>query len=204
MILQPGQYRTNRSGSPPKPTKPGRKRPYQWSKRTMLSETDVLNTIELILAREGGYVDDPDDHGGETSFGITRPFLAEYGDGTAMTVRDLTRAAAAQTYRRAFKAWHIDQISDLNTFSLVADCCVNHGEGVGIKWLQAAIGGGIAIDGVIGAATLAQLAIVPNWQVVRNRVLRSRILFYGRIITNDHSQARFAAGWMARCAEFLV
>jgi lysozyme family protein len=170
----------------------------------MLSETDILNTIELILAREGGYVNDPNDHGGETNFGITAPFLREYGDGTSMTVRDLTHAAAAQTYRRAFKEWQIDKIPDVNTFSLVADCCVNHGEGVGIKWLQAAIGGGIAIDGVIGAATLAQLAVVPNWQTVRNRVLAARIKFYGRIITNDHSQAKYAAGWLARCAEFLT
>src|SRR6478736_1272001 len=61
----------------------------------MLNETDIANIIELILAQEGGYVDDPDDHGGETNFGITRPFLAEYGDGTSATVRDLTHAAAA-------------------------------------------------------------------------------------------------------------
>jgi len=170
----------------------------------MLNETDVLNVIELIIAREGGYSDDPDDRGNETNMGITQPFLAEYGDGTSMTVRDLTHAAAAQTYRSAFREWQIDKISDIATFSLVADSAVNHGEGVAIKWLQAAIGGGIAIDGMIGAATLAQLAITPNWQTVRNRVLAARIRFYGRIVANDHSQARFISGWLSRACEFLV
>ena len=171
----------------------------------MLSETDILNVIELILAREGSaFTDDPDDHGGATRWGITEPFLAEYGDGTSITVRDLTHAAAAQTYRRAFREWQIDKISDLATFNLVSDCAVNHGEGVAIKWLQAAIGGGIAIDGVIGPATLAQLAIVPNWQVVRNRVLAARIKFYGRIVANDHSQAAFISGWLNRATEFLT
>jgi lysozyme family protein len=169
----------------------------------MLNETDIANIIELILAQEGGYVDDPSDHGGETNFGITAPFLREYGDGTATTVRDLTNAAAAQTYRRAFKDWHIDQIPDLNTFSLVADCCVNHGEGVGIKWLQAAVGAGLAQDGVLGPQTVAALAIVPDWRAVRLRICSARIKFYGRIVANDHSQAKFISGWLNRAVGFL-
>jgi type VI secretion system secreted protein VgrG len=169
----------------------------------MLTETDIRNTIELILAQEGGYVDDPNDHGGETNFGITAPFLREYGDGTATTVRDLTHDQAAATYRRAFKEWQIDRIGDLNTFSLVADCCVNHGEGVGIKWLQAAIGGGVTQDGVLGPQTLAQLALVPDWRAVRMRVLGARIKFYGRIVANDHSQATYISGWLTRAVGFL-
>ena len=33
--------------------------------------SNALNAIHLVLGREGGYVDDPNDHGGKTNFGIS-------------------------------------------------------------------------------------------------------------------------------------
>lgn len=165
----------------------------------MLSEVDIDNTITLILAREGGYVNDPVDHGGSTNFGITQEAADEYRLGP---VGNLNEGQARAWYRARFHEWKLDQILDLNTFSLVADSCVNHGEGMGIKWLQQAIG--VTADGEIGPQTLGRLAVYTSWQGVRNRILGERIRFYGRIVANDHSQARFINGWLVRATSFLV
>ncbi len=60
--------------------------------------TSVLEIADEIIAREGGYVNDPDDPGGATNFGVTihamrRLGLDLTGDGkvTEADVRRLTR-----------------------------------------------------------------------------------------------------------------
>ncbi len=52
--------------------------------------------LEKVLAHENGYVNDPDDPGGETKFGISKRSYAN------LNIKDLTREQAAEIYYRDF------------------------------------------------------------------------------------------------------
>lgn len=108
--------------------------------------------IEKVFAHEGGYVNDPEDPGGETKFGISKRSYP------LLDIRHLTREEAEAIYHRDF--WtrpKIDRIVDIPLAAKVLDLGVNLGPGRAIKLLQQAVVGlgcEIAVDGILGPATL--------------------------------------------------
>ena len=99
-----------------------------------------------VFKHEGGYVNDPHDPGGETNLGISKRSYPKED------IRNMTRARAAQIYRRDF--WdklRCDELPD--GLDLVAfDAAVNSGPSRGAKWLQQALG--VTADGKVGLATI--------------------------------------------------
>jgi lysozyme family protein len=169
-----------------------------------LTEQQIAATIDAIIKREGGYVNDPTDRGGETNFGITEPFLVQYGAGSgAGTLKNMTRDMAERVYRNMLDATKLTSIPDADTFALVADCAVNHGAGRAIQWLQTALG--VTADGYIGSKTIAEMATEDDisWHSVYKSIFRQRGMFYAAIIHNDPSQSKFAVGWFTRLFGFL-
>ena len=80
--------------------------------------------IAFVLSEEGGYVNDPNDPGGETNFGISKRAYP------ALQIADLTQAEATAIYQRDYWA----RIPDMEALSpalslLVLDCAVNQGVG---------------------------------------------------------------------------
>ena len=107
---------------------------------------NFANCLEEILKHEGGYVDDPHDIGGATNLGISKRSYPKED------IRNMTRARAAQIYRRDF--WDKLRCDELPAgLDLVAfDAAVNSGPARGAKWLQQALG--VAVDGKVGLATI--------------------------------------------------
>ncbi len=103
--------------------------------------------IGLILAREGGLVDNPRDPGSLTKYGISKRAYPH------LDIRNLTIDEARAIYRRDY--WnpiHGNQLPkglDL----LVFDCAVNQGVKTAIHLLQEATR--VTMDGIIGEKTLA-------------------------------------------------
>ena len=52
--------------------------------------------IEQVLEHEGGYVNDPDDPGGETKFGIAKKFNPD------VDIKNLTKEGAKEIYRQKY------------------------------------------------------------------------------------------------------
>jgi lysozyme family protein len=78
--------------------------------------------IPVILRHEGGYVNDPDDAGGETNFGITK---ARYPN---LDIKNLTKKEAVEIYKRDFYfPMGIDKMSDVNLALQYFDMGVNAG-----------------------------------------------------------------------------
>lgn len=85
--------------------------------------------VEKILQREGGYVNNPSDRGGETNFGISKRANPD------VDVASLTREAAVELYReRYWKAINADALPE-NIRSTAFDAAVNQGVG----WVQSAL-----------------------------------------------------------------
>lgn len=163
----------------------------------------VESILAGILLREGStFTDDPIDAGGPTRYGITQATLSAWRGRQvpAWEVAALTRDEALEIYRSRYVR-PFQWIADDDLLELVVDCGVNHGVSRAIRWLQAAAG--VDPDGVVGPRTRAAVAAQkPRRLYVMVLAMRAR--FYGRLITDKPSQARFAAGWMNRLAGFVL
>lgn len=130
--------------------------------------TDVAQLIGALIAREGGYVDHPADRGGPTNWGITRAVARAHGYFGAMET--MPRGEAERIYRRRY--WEEPRFNRVAALSFplateLFDTGVNMGPGVAARFLQRALNAlnrnerdyrDIAVDGVIGPATLRALS----------------------------------------------
>ncbi len=110
--------------------------------------------FDRLLGHEGGYVDHPDDPGGQTNWGVT--IAVARANGYTGPMRDLPRETAKGIYRAQY--WDKAQ-ADRMPFPVafqVFDAAVNHGTGQAAKFLQRAAG--VVDDGIIGPKTLAAVA----------------------------------------------
>jgi lysozyme family protein len=160
--------------------------------------------ITAILKHEGGFVNNPNDRGRATNFGITEETLSEWrgAPATVADVKALTSVEAAQIYLRRYvldPGFH--RIWDPRLRHLVVDSGVQHGPERVVKWLQALVVG-VTADGLLGPKTAAAINGEDAGRLF-NRLLARRIRWYGSLISSQRSQAVFAAGWMSRAASFL-
>ena len=141
--------------------------------------------VEVILEHEGGYVNDPNDPGGETIYGISRRSHPEaWRDGTP------TREQAKEIYLAHY--WNPIKGDKLSppVALCVFDAAVNQGVGWASKALQRAAG--VAEDGIIGPATIK--AANANPLRTAERFMVERMLRYADIKGWQH----YAVGWTKR------
>lgn len=164
---------------------------------------NIYGLIDTIIEREGEYVNHEADMGGATKYGITQDTLTAYR-GYPVSENDveaMTRTEAVSIYvARYIEQPRFDDIDNVALASLIIDSGVNHGVTRAAKWLQQAAG--VKVDGMVGAKTL-EAVNNQNAGTIYRKVLAERTRFYGRIITNNPTQAVFAAGWTARLSEFI-
>lgn len=112
---------------------------------------------ELVLASEGGYVDDSRDSGGATKYGVTLATLQAVRGGsvTKQDVANLTMDEASAIYRKLY--WDKVDGDDLpaGVDYAVFDYAINSGPARAVKALQKTVG--TDIDGSIGPKTMAAL-----------------------------------------------
>tara|TARA_R110001592_G_scaffold35521_8_gene120854 strand:+ start:139 stop:651 length:513 start_codon:yes stop_codon:yes gene_type:complete len=115
-----------------------------------MSAVNYDKCLETILHHEGGYVNHPEDPGGETNMGVTKRVYDDFGGTKDM--KDLEFDDVAPIYKQNYwdrvKGDHLPIGLDLCVF----DFGVNAGTGRSAKYLQALIG--TTVDGGIGPNTL--------------------------------------------------
>jgi len=146
--------------------------------------------FEILVGHEGGYVNHPDDPGGETKYGITK---RTYPD---IDIKGLTLEGAKEIYRRDF--WdrlQADSLPESVRFDLF-DTAVNSGPGTACRLLQRAVG--VAEDGSIGPLTLSAVGRMTAWEV-RAKFNACRLHF----MTDLSVWPTFGKGWARRIAANL-
>lgn len=139
--------------------------------------------VALVLAHEGGYVNDPRDPGGETRYGISK---RAYPD---VDILHLTEERAKAIYKRDY--WdklRTDEIPEELAICLF-DAAVNMGRDRAVRLLQRACG--VAQDGVMGGNTIAAANRLPEAVV---RFSAERVIAYTGIRGFD----TFGKGWLRR------
>lgn len=142
--------------------------------------------------RKVGYVNIPQDRGGETKYGVAQKANPR------VNVRDLDLEGAMAVYFD--KYWLLGKCDRLPYPLTIIhfDGCVNHGPGRAAKFLQSAAG--VGVDGVIGEFTLAAIADQDQATIIQN-ISNERTQFYHDIVARNPSQKMFLNGWLRRINE---
>lgn len=163
--------------------------------------------LPILLKNEGGYVDDPEDPGGETNKGITMITFRTCShellglDPTSDNLKALTDAQAGIIYRALY--WNKiqgDAISLEPLADIVCDFFVNAGTHA-TKLLQnvmIGMGANLIADGVIGQASIQALGTLPQDEVYR-RYKQGRITYYQNL---GQKYPKFLQGWLNRVNSF--
>lgn len=169
---------------------------------------NICQALSELIENEGGYVNDSDDKGGPTKYGITERVARAHGYTGDM--KDLPVDTAAAIYKADYwTAPHFDQVNELHPdlgFRLF-DFGVNCGQTTSAETLQTALnalsGTVQAVDGQIGPRTIEALKSVlkhTNGAVVLLGVVRAlMLLHYLKIVEKDEKQSKFLFGWLDRC-----
>ncbi|WP_134725856.1 holin-associated N-acetylmuramidase [Paracoccus luteus] len=185
-----------------------------------------MQTVEQIaaqiVAREGGYVDDPDDPGGATKHGVTLGTLRRLGvdlNGDGAVGRDdlrlLTGDRAASIYvQHYFRAPRLDHLPQAVQAS-VFDMQVNAG-GNAVKLLQRLVtrmGFACADDGIVGPRTVAAAraaALAAPGHLADAYGIARRNYYYALADARPASR-KYArrqdggkGGWITRAEEFIA
>ena len=104
------------------------KRLLKMSEKTQLTTFNKI--IEVVLQHEGGYVNDPNDLGGETKYGITKRFYPD------VDIKNLTKEQAKTIYHTDY--WRRGRCDEVPSYlrHIYFDMCVNFGQGGAVKVLQ--------------------------------------------------------------------
>lgn len=159
--------------------------------------------LAFTFENEGGFVNDPIDRGGATRFGVTQATLARFRRRpvTVDEVAKLTREDATLIYRSLYwDAIKGDQITNQKVATMLFDQAVSSGPGAVVPVVQTVVGA--SPDGVIGPKTIAAINQMDPVKLILEFV-KSRQLYYGRIVENDAIQKRFLIGWLTRTHRLL-
>ena len=181
----------------------------------------VRDIAEEIVAREGGFVDDPDDPGGATNFGVTihtmrRLGLDLTGDGrvSVADVRKLSRVQAVDIFIQHYFERPLIGRLPAPLQPSVFDMYVNAGANA-VKILQRLLGDigiSVSVDGVLGPQTLGAagqaMAAAPDHLVDAYGIARRN--YYFRLADKRFASRKYArtraggkGGWITRAEAFI-
>ncbi|WP_322893609.1 MULTISPECIES: holin-associated N-acetylmuramidase [unclassified Yoonia] len=183
---------------------------------------NITTLAHEIVAREGGYVNDPDDPGGATNHGVTihtmrRLGLDLTGDGKVDTedVQRLDRAQAVQIFiDHYYQRPGIDKLPAILQAS-VFDMYVNAGAHA-VRILQRLLNDmriPVSVDGVIGPQTIAAAtraaAAAPDHLADAYGIARRN--YYYALADSRPASRKYArrrdggkGGWITRAEEFIT
>lgn len=173
--------------------------------------------IEGVVAREGGFVDNPHDRGGPTCWGITEAIARKWG--YAGSMRDLPRELAEKIYFQDYVvAPGFMRIAAINTAigAELVDSGVNCGPARPGPWLQrtlnllnrqAKLFPDLVVDGKLGPATQSALLAVLRQRGADGEKVILRCLnglqaaYYMEITERRAANEEFFFGWILNRVE---
>lgn len=162
---------------------------------------NFASAVERVLEHEGGWVNDPDDEGGETRHGISS---ASYPD---EDIANMTRERARALYRRDY--WDKAKVELLphGIRGTVFDMAVNAGPSRAVSLLQKALGSlqsvEVDVDGVVGPQT-AQAAKSVHPETLLHAYTARRIDYYLGLGAARPRLQKFQRGWMRRAYSWVA
>lgn len=161
--------------------------------------------IDGLLAREGGYVDHPQDRGGATHWGITVGAWGEYRrfgrPATRAEVQRITREQAIEFYRVRYVQHSPFVVVAYEPLRVqLIDFAVLSGTERATRWLQRVLD--VEPTGRMDDRTLVALNR-DRGALVNRALVGARVQMFSGIVAGDAGQGVFLKGWIARAVSFL-
>ena len=169
------------------------------------SDREFYFAVQSVLKNEGGFVDNKNDNGGATNFGISLRFYKMEVDknATIETIKTLKEKDAIEIYRRCFwKRFKCDKIGGILGVKYF-DASVNMGNYYATLCLQRAlIANGYVVDddGIMGEKTLTAIseAVNTNKKSLLSAYKSELAGYYRWIVAKNKTQEVFLKGWLKR------
>lgn len=153
---------------------------------------DFNKCIKFILKHEGGYVDNPDDPGKKTKYGISKKQYPK------LDIKNITIEEATRIYRNDY--WNKiqgDKIEDDKLALQIFDFAVNAGVKRAVKLIQRICF--VKIDGIMGPLTLKSINSTLFYMNTLEYKL-GRIEYYTKLAKRK-SLRQFLYSWIKRTLE---
>lgn len=165
----------------------------------MINKIFFNRAFNHVLEIEGGYINDPDDTGGATRWGISQKAFPK------INIETLTKAQAKTIYYE--KYWikaYCNRLSGYNLKLEVFDTAVNMGVFAATSMLQKALNllnnngkifDELKVDGIIGRKSLSAIKKV-NGRVLLKTLNGLQFMRYVEITEKSQTNEKFLAGWI--------
>jgi len=165
--------------------------------------SSFFQALKLTLKFEGGYVNHPNDPGGETMKGITKRVAR--ANGYRGEMKDIPVGLVDSIYQNKYwKPSKADKIHDQRIANYLFDTSVNCGVRGASKILQKSFNNisktKLKVDGKIGPMSLK--AINGMGKIMFNAFVTQRIKYYDAIILKNPKLKGFKRGWYIRAFSF--
>ena len=175
---------------------------------------DFNEAFDKTMGHEGGYINDPDDAGGETYRGIARQYNPQWAgwdiiDDTKPNINNADLDAdVRQFYEERY--WDVNRLDDFpqSIANEMFDTGVNMGTGRAGRFLQTALNylnrngrlfDDLDVDGKIGPASLRALSKCSGDERVLLAMLNVlQGQHYMNYMDKNPSQKKYARGWFKR------
>jgi len=164
-----------------------------------MAANEFRRALPRILVYEGGKVDDPNDPGGRTAYGVTEATFNAYLREQSEDAHDvflITPVEISTIYKLMYwdRVW--GDVLPMGVGFCVFDAAVNSGVGQAIKWLQASLGSAYTgeVDGQIGSKTLQAVEDYASPEDLIEALCSRRLGTLKRLRT----WPRYGRGWSAR------
>lgn len=179
--------------------------------------------FDITLGKEGGYVYDPVDRGGETLRGISRKYHPDWSGWKVVDKlknrtdfpdcldnnEELDSSVKSFYKKNYWDKLNLDYINSEKITSELFDTAVNQGCRSAGKYLQETLNilnrdgrnyADLAVDGIIGNNTLSVVnKYLPSYETAIWKCLNGfQFKRYYDIVKNDSRQERFMHGWLKR------
>ncbi len=147
--------------------------------------------ISAVLEHEGGYVNDPDDPGGETKYGISKRAFPD------VDIKNLTVPQAIDIYKKEY--WEPSKVEILpeRLWSTYFDMAVNMGRKRACEILQKACNHKnkvkIKVDGRLGRNTADS-----SKKLEPERLQSFRVKYYADLVNRKPKLEKYWYGWYKR------
>lgn len=168
----------------------------------------VDKLAQKIIRLEGGFVNDPDDKGGATKYGVTLKTWKSVGydkdsdgdidedDVKLLTHEDAINRVLVPLY---WNRWKADAIKNQSVADILVDWVYCSGKW-GIIWPQRILK--VADDGIVGPRTLDAINSHADPLGLFHQIKQARLNFCENICRKDPSQKKFLQGWKNRIDTF--
>ena len=169
-----------------------------------INKSKFDSIIGKNLEHEGGYVNNKNDRGGETKYGITKPFMEDFKyalpGGRTIPIKDLTVDDAKKLYKALWDRYNLGHVRDKNVAYVIFDYMINAYHNTAAKRVQEILntqGASLKVDGHLGVKSLNAIHN-SDYKWLMDEILKNRQHHYRKQVKDDYGQLGFYAGWMNR------